>query len=359
MRKSHSAALLLLALAGVSCSRQNDLEALRRILDEDRQAHLQTDASLLASHLADTLLSVDDGTISRLARADVEARFRAYFAGASYHTWDDVSEPIVRLSSDRDMAWVVRQVRVDREQPGLGPHPARRQFVSAWTATYERQGGPWRMTSVTSTFLRPSETRLILDAAARNTGSLDAIRATAEVRGPRDRFQVTVHSLADGRGRIDFAHGPSAAITFGDQWIVESPELPPAALGPEMETFLRGHEVHMTLLAPESRYPDLQYSGTTTFASRPALRLSGVDRLGAAFDLFYATADTLPLGYRVADHVRQGPPPTVEVGDWEEVGGRRLFRRATFRQAAEEFVYRYVAIETAVPDADSVFARPG
>lgn len=358
MTRSAAALALLGTLLLATCSRRSDLESLQRILDDDRRAHLETDAGLLVSHLADTLVSVDEGAVSHLARRDVEMRFRRVFDGATYHAWDDVEPPIVRLSQQRDMAWVVRHVRVDREHRGPGGSRVRRQFVAAWTATYERTQGDWRLTCVTSTFGRDGVAERILAAAERRLGRLDAVRATARVQGPRDRFQVTVRSLRDGRARLDFAGGPSAAIDSADQWIVEAPGQAPAALGPEMATFVRGHEVHMTLLSPGSRDLDLRYGGVTTFGSVPALRLSGVDALGGAFDIFYTTADTLPIGYRVIDHVRRGPSPVVEVDEWADAGGLRLFRRATFRQGDEVFVYRFVDIEPAVADADSVFTRP-
>jgi hypothetical protein len=51
------------------------------------------------------------------------------------------------------MAWVIRMVRVEREEPAGDGGRRSRKFVSAYTATYERRAGRWRMTTVTSTFL--------------------------------------------------------------------------------------------------------------------------------------------------------------------------------------------------------------
>ena len=148
-------AVACLSLASCAGGRDSggDPAALRRLLDEDRQAHLQLDAALLASHLADTLLSIESGQVARIPRGEVESTFRSYFAGAHYTAWEDVEPPVVRIAPGGQMAWVVRKVRVDREQPGAGGTLQRRQFTSAWTATYEWRSSRWQMTTVTSTFV--------------------------------------------------------------------------------------------------------------------------------------------------------------------------------------------------------------
>ncbi len=38
--------------------------------------------------------------------------------GATYYEWDDVEEPIVRVSNDGSMAWMITRVRVRRTQKG-------------------------------------------------------------------------------------------------------------------------------------------------------------------------------------------------------------------------------------------------
>jgi hypothetical protein len=294
---AQSALAFALAVTLVSCSLERagsaDAAALRRILAEDRRAHLELDAALIASHVADTLLSIDAGRVSRRARADVEASFLRYFAGARYNEWVDVHEPIVRVARRGGMAWVVRTVRADREAPGLGGRPERRRLTCAWTATYEPWGAGWVMTTVTSTFLpEPTDADHILAAAARRWGDprrlagLSFLRATARVRGPGGEFEVAVCSARDGRAWIRLSAGFSAGIEADRTWMLESPGAPPQDLTPELEAFVRGHEVHMNLVAPGSRYGPLHFAGNTIFAGEPALRLGGRDALGEPAEFF-------------------------------------------------------------------------
>lgn len=136
-------------------TREGELQALRAILESDRRAHLETDARRLVSNLADTLVDVADGEIVHKLRADVEESFAAYFEGAEYHAWDDMAPPIVRMSDDLSMAWVARQVRVERDEPDGQGGMRRTRFVAAWIATYEKRAGAWKMTAVASTFAAP------------------------------------------------------------------------------------------------------------------------------------------------------------------------------------------------------------
>jgi ketosteroid isomerase-like protein len=132
--------------------RQEDQEALLAILRDDRRAHLETDAVRLASHLADRVVQVSDGEIEVVSRDEVEALFSSIFAGAVYELWEDTRPPVIRFSSDGDMAWVARRVRARRR---AATDAAAVEYTSAYTATYETLDGDWRMTSVTSTFAAP------------------------------------------------------------------------------------------------------------------------------------------------------------------------------------------------------------
>src|SRR5262245_34874365 len=91
--------------------------ALERGLADGRRAHLETDAGLLASSVADTLVSIDAGAVTLQPRDSVQAMFAGYFAGASYHAWEDLEPPRIVLAADGSLAWVARVVCVDREEP--------------------------------------------------------------------------------------------------------------------------------------------------------------------------------------------------------------------------------------------------
>ena len=133
-------------------SQRGDQEALLEILRQDRRAHLETDASLVSPHLAETLVEISAGRVNSQTRNDVVAFFETMFEGAEYQIWEDAVPPLIRISSDAAMAWVARIVRVRREAPGPDGRSQVQAFTSAYTSTYEKQDGDWKMASVTSTF---------------------------------------------------------------------------------------------------------------------------------------------------------------------------------------------------------------
>lgn len=361
-------AALLLALLATACgsSPDGDLVALREVLAAERRAHLETDARLLAASLADTLVSVDEGVVTRTPRSEVESLFAAYFEGAEYRAWDDVEPPLIRVSEDGRMAWVARRVAVDRIEPDPAATPTR--FESAWTATYEKRGGRWLMTSVTSTFAPPDDAARIVSAARRGAGvaaadsGFGAIRARAEVTvtgSDPGEYGVRVVSATDGRARLEFSFGMTGVLGGGRDLVSASAEAAPTDVSPAMRSFVQGHEVHWNVLQPDTRFGPLRFTGLSRFAGRPALRLTGTDAAGGAIDLFYAAADTLPLGYEVTDHLG-GPVDRVQlvVEEWTEGPAPRFPRVATFIQGTDRFRYRFVEIEPVDAAPDSLFRLP-
>ena len=345
----------MVALA--ACAGGGDAASLSLLLEEDRRAHLETDAGLIAGHLADSLISVADGRISVETREQARAFFEEYFRGARYHAWEDVAPPVIEVYPGGRGAWVVRRVRVDREEPALGGRVARRQFTSAWAAAYAWRDGRWQMTTVTTTTVPDTPADRILAGAARAVATddaplLEAIRAGAEAQGPGTRFEVAVTSRRSGEARIEFSNGLEAAIGPDTAWWRETGR-PAVALEPPLESFLRGHELHMTLLAPASRVRNPTFTGATAFAGTPALRLSGVNSAGTPVELFFAARDTLPLGMRIDDALRRAGAVTTVVSDWVLHGAHRVFQRAEFRQGAEVFRYRFTAIDINPPPAGS------
>jgi ketosteroid isomerase-like protein len=150
--------LVLAACSGSPEDERLDMDAermrLEKILENQRQAHLELDADRLVENIAESLLSIDASEVAVQSREQVREMFSSYFQGAKYHAWEDLEPPTIRVSSGRDMAWIVRRVRADREEPDGAGGRRRRQLVSAYTSTFEKLGGEWRMTSVTSTFSR-------------------------------------------------------------------------------------------------------------------------------------------------------------------------------------------------------------
>ncbi|HEV3470520.1 MAG TPA: nuclear transport factor 2 family protein [Pyrinomonadaceae bacterium] len=161
--KSPTLLLLFVVCAGVAHAQTRppvDLEKekaeLLRLHREAREAHFKTDPARLQEGSAEEFVYVRDGRIGRVSRADQVKRYEGYFKGAKYFEWDDVEEPIVSVSQDGSMAWMITRIRVRRTQKDAAGKEQEEKFVYAGIMTYEKRDGKWIRVANVSTFEPPN-----------------------------------------------------------------------------------------------------------------------------------------------------------------------------------------------------------
>ena len=81
--------------------------------------------------------------------------FTQYLRNAKYYEWDDVEEPIIRISNDSSMAWMITRTRVPRVQTKADGAEQEEKFVYAGIMTYEKRDGRWLRVANVSTFEPP------------------------------------------------------------------------------------------------------------------------------------------------------------------------------------------------------------
>ena len=66
-------------------------------------------------------------------------------------TWDDITPPVIQVSDDGSMAYVIvhKKVRRTSKDPSGKETPEAEVYV--WLTTMRRVDGRWKITSVTST----------------------------------------------------------------------------------------------------------------------------------------------------------------------------------------------------------------
>ena len=118
----------------------------------DREAHFKTDVELLQQSAPEEFIAVSEGRIDRIKKADEKKHFSEYFAGAKYYEWDDLEQPIIRISDDGSMAWMITRIKVRRTQKNAEGKEAERKFVYAGIMTYEKRDKKWIRIANVSTF---------------------------------------------------------------------------------------------------------------------------------------------------------------------------------------------------------------
>jgi len=113
----------------------------------DRRAHFGHDVEGLLAHVAEEIVDVRDGNVRQIKREDLRARFQQYFSKAQFSAWDDVVPPIVQVSADGRMAWMIVKVRVAYSAKDT----EKTDETMAWMSAYEKRNGTWMLIAVTTT----------------------------------------------------------------------------------------------------------------------------------------------------------------------------------------------------------------
>jgi hypothetical protein len=134
-----------------TAQQQGEIELLS-LHKEERRAHFDHNVKFLLAHVALQLVDVRDGGVNRMSRDAVRDKFAEYFKNAQFLAWDDVESPIVRVSEDGNMGWMIVRVRIAYTETDTSGKTTNENTVGAWMSSYEKQNGTWIMTAVTSTF---------------------------------------------------------------------------------------------------------------------------------------------------------------------------------------------------------------
>jgi len=144
---------LLVGLA--ACAPRPDLAAdraeLLRLHEVQRTAHLEKRADLMTASFADSFLNIARGAVTLRSPEENRARLQGYFDRSTFEEWEDVAPPVIRISPDGRMAYVIVQKRVRLIAPDSAGAPQREHTVFAWLEVYEKRGDRWRLMVVAST----------------------------------------------------------------------------------------------------------------------------------------------------------------------------------------------------------------
>jgi hypothetical protein len=131
--------------------KQKETQAIKALLQQERKAHFDRNVELFISEFADSMISVNKGKVSVATSEENKERIGGYFNSVKFIKWDDVAEPIIRISDDGSMAYAIIQKQVILSQPdSLG-----KTFIDttdyAWVSVYRMQKGEWKVECNAST----------------------------------------------------------------------------------------------------------------------------------------------------------------------------------------------------------------
>lgn len=338
--------------------------------------HRTGDAQGMAAAASDPSFSVSRGRVDTVTRAEVEARFEGYFSAATFSRYEDVEEPIARVSKDGSLGWVIARVRVEgryRHDDG-----AREPLDTTWgwIELYEREGEAWRRVGTVSdhdegpeglagALGSPGSAELeLLEAAQTALGGREALVAIqnletiATVTSPRGPLTTQVIAAADGRVRFEQRSDAGVRVITAlaeGVWLSDGEAAIPG--GTADRAFAYGHALHLALMSPTRLYNGAKVAGEARLGGRPARVIELVDVLGNPVRIYYDADTALPLGLELVEPESTPPEPIlVEVDDWRPYGTILAFHHAIFRHRGAEYVYDYGAIRFNAADPSRLVA---
>jgi hypothetical protein len=141
------------ALAQVApASSSKAVAELRALHEKVMRAHRESNKEVLLEDEAVDYVVASRGEISRPTIQQRRERLGAYLKASSFSESRDLVEPIVSVSADSSMGWVVVQVSARGKQLTKTGEEVPLEFVSAWIELYERRGEKWQRTGNISNF---------------------------------------------------------------------------------------------------------------------------------------------------------------------------------------------------------------
>lgn len=133
----------------------SDVEEILSLHRELLDSHIRYDvASVLASE-SDPVVVVSRGEVRFPTRAERLSQYERYLTSVEFEEYGDLISPIVKVSKDGTLGWLIAQVRIAGTQANGDDAGVPFDAVWAWIELYEKQAGRWiRIGEVSS--LRPA-----------------------------------------------------------------------------------------------------------------------------------------------------------------------------------------------------------
>lgn len=125
-----------------ACAADDDVALLLAKHEKVLQAHRDTNVEMLMEDAALDYSLVTAGEILHPSFQERQDRFAEYFSITSFDSYIDTVPPIVKVSPDGNLGWVVARVSASAVQDVNGTME-QLDFVSAWIELYEKRDGHW------------------------------------------------------------------------------------------------------------------------------------------------------------------------------------------------------------------------
>ena len=129
------------------------------------RAHLENDANTFLAPYASEWYDIRDAGIRLRTKAEAFPSIERYFKRTHFSDISEMGAPIIHLSTDASMAWVIGVIQVRATQDGSDGQEQDFSFQCAFVSIYEKHEGEWAQVVDASSFQFQGNT----EASARGT----------------------------------------------------------------------------------------------------------------------------------------------------------------------------------------------
>lgn len=127
------------------------MNELMELQKQQRAAHFKGDAKIIFSEFADEYVSVGNGRVRKPEKEANLNRLQNYFNNSTFIEWDDIAPPIIKVSDDATLGYVIINKKVRLLAKDENGKEREEIEIFAWISTYRKIKGVWKLTAVAST----------------------------------------------------------------------------------------------------------------------------------------------------------------------------------------------------------------
>jgi hypothetical protein len=130
-------------ISNAPSSASSDERRLLELHEAGLEAHIDRDIEALLATQAEDFVLLNRGEISLPSKQQRRAFLGPYLAATTFEFYRDKTPPLVKVSRDGSLGWVVAQVEARGFMVAPEGEHKPVQFEVAWIELYERRGKEW------------------------------------------------------------------------------------------------------------------------------------------------------------------------------------------------------------------------
>ena len=107
------------------------------------RAHMEGDLESWMAQAAEDYVVVSRGMVSFPTKEERAARLGPYLESTTFTEYGDVIEPVVKVSDDGTLGWLIAQVKISGTRTMTGGEKAPVDSEWGWIELYEKRDGRW------------------------------------------------------------------------------------------------------------------------------------------------------------------------------------------------------------------------